>query len=139
MLRMGLGERLGSEGLSVGRPGQRGVRACDAADGARRAAWDGRGCPANRRSREDRPRPGAILLCDAPLLVFSPGSRTSICLEKRKGEGLVNSAQEASRPGGATPVLIRCRRILRTSGGSVMTASTFMGEPQRLQRRASTS
>ncbi len=36
-------------------------------------------------------------------------------------------------PGGATPVLMRCRRILRTSGGSVMTASTFMGEPQRLQ------
>jgi hypothetical protein len=51
------------------------------------------------------------LLCDAPLLVFSPGSRTRICLEKRKGEGLVNAA---------TPVLMRCRRILRTSGGSSM-------------------
>jgi len=37
------------------------------------------------------------------------------------------------------PVLIKCRRILRTSGGLVTTASTFMGEPQRLQRRASTS
>jgi hypothetical protein len=35
--------------------------------------------------------------------------------------------------------LIRCRRILRTSDGSVMRASTFIGEPQRLQRRASTS
>jgi hypothetical protein len=44
-----------------------------------------------------------------------------------------------SSAGGATPVLIRCRRILRTSGGSVMTVSTFMGEPQWLQRRASSS
>ena len=29
--------------------------------------------------------------------------------------------EEASRPGGAGPVLIRCRRILRTTVGSVMT------------------
>ncbi len=43
---------------------------------------------------------GPILLCDAPLLVFLPGSRTRICLEKRKGEGLVNSARRPPRPGG---------------------------------------
>ena len=41
---------------------------------------------------------------------------------------------EVSRSVGARPVLMRCRRILLTSGGSVITASTFMGEPQRLQR-----
>jgi hypothetical protein len=56
---------------------------------------------------------------------------------QRGGAGQFSA--EASRPGGATPVLIRCGRILRTSDGSVMTASTFIGEPQRLQRRASTS
>ena len=34
--------------------------------------------------------PGRFCSCGAPLPVFSPGSRTRICLEKRKGEGLVN-------------------------------------------------
>ena len=42
---------------------------------------------------------------------------------------------EASRPGGAAPVLMRCRRTRRTCGGSVLTASTFIGEPQRLHFR----
>jgi hypothetical protein len=47
--------------------------------------------------------------------------------------------QDASMPGGARPVLIRCRKILRHYWGLVMKASTFFGEPQRLQRKASTS
>jgi hypothetical protein len=54
------------EGLSVGRAGQHGVRAYAAEDGARRAARDGRGCPANRRGREDRPTRGdSALRCPA--------------------------------------------------------------------------
>ena len=35
--------------------------------------------------------------------------------------------EAGSRPGGGVPFLKRCRRILRTCAGSVMTAMTFMG------------
>jgi hypothetical protein len=82
------------ESLAVGRVGQGGVRGCDAADGARREVWDGRGRPVNRRRQEDQPQPAEILFCDAPLLVFWPGSRTEIRPEYGKGEGLVNSAKK---------------------------------------------
>ena len=55
----------------------------------------------------------------------------------RSGEGEADDQfnAEAFRPGGAAPVLMRCSRIRRTCVGSVMTASTFMGEPQRLHFR----
>jgi hypothetical protein len=43
-----------------------------------------------------------------------------------------------SRPGGGFAILTRWRRILSTCGGSVMTASTLMGWPQREQVRGST-
>ena len=45
----------------------------------------------------------------------------------------VQLTADGSSPGGAAPVLIRWRRILRTWWGSVMTGRTRMGEPQRLQ------
>jgi hypothetical protein len=51
-----------------------------------------------------------------------------------------NQFREAgSRPGGGLPVLMRCRRILRTCVGSVMGARTFIGLGQRGQLRGSAS
>jgi len=44
-----------------------------------------------------------------------------------------------SSPGGALPILSRWRRILRTSGGSVMSAMSFISEPHRGQSIGSTS
>jgi hypothetical protein len=44
-----------------------------------------------------------------------------------------------SSPGGALPILRRWRRILRTSGGSVMTAMSFISDPQWAQINGSTS
>ena len=44
-----------------------------------------------------------------------------------------------SKPGGERPILTRCRRILFTSSGSVITARIPIGEPHRGQVRGSTS
>ena len=44
-----------------------------------------------------------------------------------------------SSPGGALPILRRWRRILRTSGGSVMSAMSFISDPQWAQINGSTS
>ena len=41
--------------------------------------------------------------------------------------------------GGGVPFLMRCRRILRTCAGSVITARTFMGLRQREQVKGSVS
>ena len=37
------------------------------------------------------------------------------------------SREAGSRPGGGVPFLMRCRRIVRTWAGSVITAMSFMG------------
>lgn len=44
-----------------------------------------------------------------------------------------------SRPGGGLAILMRWRRILRTSEGSVMTAMSFISDPQRGHINGSTS
>ncbi len=63
----------------------------------------------------------------------SAGVRTRIWRAWERGEK-IQPRDAASRPGGAAPVLMRWRRILRICGGSVMTARTRIGEPQRRQR-----
>jgi hypothetical protein len=99
--------------------------------------------PAGRSSRaipssfhQGRPAPGGV-----DRAIGRPGERIEIAEEDRvmpwRGQRDQDgkSSDEASRPGGAAPVLMRCRSILRHCCGSVMTASTFIGEPQRLGMR----
>jgi len=94
--------------------------------GARAATRGGRGvpCTSPQRRRSTAGAGGSALQCQAA------GSRA--CAQDRdlprgaRRGGAAQFNEEASRPGGARPVL-------------VMTASTFIGEPQRLQRSASTS
>lgn len=81
-------------------------------------------CTSPQRRRSTAGAGGSALQCQAA------GSRA--CAQDRdlprgaRRGGAAQFNEEASRPGGARPVL-------------VMTASTFIGEPQRLQRSASTS
>ena len=64
---------------------------------------------------------------------------TDLPLEWETGEKVQLTSAASCSPGGAAPVLMRWRRILRTCWGSVMTARTRIWEPQRVQRKGSTS
>jgi hypothetical protein len=63
--------------------------------------------------------------------VWGAGRQTTPT-ETRRG---AQSREAGSRPGGGVPFLMRCRRILRTCAGSVITAMIFMGLWHRGQHR----
>jgi hypothetical protein len=88
-------------------------------------------CESPQRRRGAAARSDSALRCPAGGILAWVKDEDLPREAQRGGAG--QFGKEACTPGGATPVLMRCRRILRHCWGSVMTASTFMGEPQRLQ------
>jgi hypothetical protein len=70
--------------------------------------------------------------------VLPHGTERAADWRGRMEEGLSQRRELGSRSGGALPVLMRWRRILRTSAGSMMTAMSFISQPHRGQTRGST-
>ena len=61
------------------------------------------------------------------------------CLRMTRGLKRGSVQRAGIEPRRSLPILSRWRRILRTSGGSVMSAMSFISEPHRGQAMASSS